>query len=190
MDTFSLAFFVLAFLIVASAIFVVSSKNIFHSAIFLILALFGVAGIFVLLHAHFLAAAQVLIYVGAIAVLMIFAVMLTSRIADKALRHTNEQVGIGLAVSAGLLAVILYSLYHTPFTESAAPVAEGAGKTLGKLLLTEFVLPFEVVSVLLLAALIGAIIIARRDTKRGESVPPRPIPLPKSAQQAKGDIQS
>ncbi len=190
MDTFSLAFFVLAFLIVASAIFVVSSKNIFHSAIFLILALFGVAGIFVLLHAHFLAAAQVLIYVGAISVLMIFAVMLTSRIADKQVRHTNEQVGIGLLISGGLLAVILYSLYHTPFTISDQPIAEGAGMTLGRLLLTKFVLPFEVVSVLLLAALIGAIIIARRDTKTDESVPPRPIPLPKSLQQAKGESES
>jgi NADH-quinone oxidoreductase subunit J len=190
MDTFSLAFFIMAFLIIASAIFVVSSKNIFHSAIFLILALFGVAGLFVLLQAPFLAAAQVLIYVGAISVLMIFAVMLTSRIADATLRHTNEQVGVGLLISSGLLAVILYALYKTPFTESALPPGEGAGMTLGKLSLTKYVLPFEVVSVLLLAALIGAVVIARRDAKTGTNIQPRPIPLPKSAQQKEGATES
>jgi len=184
MDTASLAFFVIAFLIIASSIFVVTSKNIFHSAIFLILALFGVAGLFVLLNAPFLAAAQVLIYVGAISVLMIFAVMLTARIADASLRYTNEQVGLGLAVSVGLLAVILYSLYQTPFEVSGLPVTEGAGMTLGKLLLTKYVLPFEVISVLLLAALIGAVVIARKDTRHGSETKPRHIPLPKSAQKS------
>ena len=119
MDTITLAFFALAFLTIASSIFVVSSKNIFHSAIFLVLALFGVAGIFVLLNAPFLAAAQVRIYVGAVSMLMIFAVMLTARIADQTVRHTNEQVGTGLLVSAGLLAVILYSLWKTPFAISS-----------------------------------------------------------------------
>lgn len=184
MDTITLAFFALAFLIIASSVFVVSSKNIFHSAIFLVLALFGVAGIFVLLNAMFLAAAQVLIYVGAISMLMIFAVMLTARIADSGLRHTNEQAGTGLLVSGGLLAVILYSLWKTPFEVSTGRVAEGAGKTLGELLLTKWVLPFEVVSVLLLAALIGAVVIAKRDPGQKKETPKRPIPLPKAAQKA------
>lgn len=182
MDTITLAFFALAFLIIASSIFVVSSRNIFHSAIFLVLALFGVAGIFVLLDAPFLAAAQVLIYVGAISMLMIFAVMLTARIADSGLRYTNEQVGTGFIVSAGLLAVILYSLWKTPFEISTGKVAEGAGTTLGQLLLTRYVLPFEIVSVLLLAALIGAVVIAKRDPSSKKESPKRTIPLPKAAQ--------
>ncbi|MEW5701650.1 MAG: NADH-quinone oxidoreductase subunit J [Candidatus Zixiibacteriota bacterium] len=159
----TIAFFALALLIIVSALSVVTTKNIFHSAIFLILALFGVAGIFVLLEAPFLAAAQVLIYVGAVAILMIFAVMMTARIADATLQHTNEQVPLGLVISAGLLAVILYSLWQTPISVSAAAPVSGAGKKLGELFLTKFVLPFEVVSVLLLAALIGALIIAKRD---------------------------
>lgn len=186
MDTITLAFFALAFLIIASSIFVVSSKNIFHSAIFLVLALFGVAGIFVLLNAPFLAAAQVLIYVGAVSMLMIFAVMLTARIADSGLRHTNEQVGTGFIVSAGLLAVILYSLWKTPFEISTGQVAEGAGATLGQLLLTKYVLPFEIVSVLLLAALIGAVVIAKKDSVVNKDDPKRTIPLPKAAQRAEG----
>ncbi|MEW5875391.1 MAG: NADH-quinone oxidoreductase subunit J [Candidatus Zixiibacteriota bacterium] len=169
MDSTALAFYSLAFIIIAAAIFVVTAKNIFHSAVYLIVALFGVAGLFVLLQAFFLAAAQVLIYVGAIAVLMMFAVMLTARIADAGVRHTNEQVGTGLLVSLGLLAVMLYSLWDSPFQFSGAPVAEGAGLTLGRQLLTKFVLPFEIVSVLLLAALIGAVVIAKKDdTGRAE----------------------
>lgn len=184
METITLAFFALAFLIIASAIFVVTSKHIFHSAIYLVMALFGVAGIFVLLNAHFLAAVQVLIYVGAVSMLMIFAVMLTARISDATVRHTNEQVGTGFIVSLVLLAVILYSLWKTPFQVSSQAMAEGAGAKLGELLLTKWVLPFEIVSVLLLAALIGAVVIAKRDTRRKRAEEPPPIPLPKSAQKA------
>ncbi len=185
MDTISLAFYALAFLIIAAAIFVVTSKNIFHSAIYLILALFGVAGIYVLLQAPFLAAAQVLIYVGAVSMLMIFAIMLTARIADQTIRHTNEQVPTGLLVSLGLLAVIVYSLWQTPFAISSDPMPEGAGGTLGKLLLTQFALPFEIVSVLLLGALIGAVVIAKKDSVRREPEAPM-TPLPKSAEKVAG----
>ena len=163
MDAITVVFFALALMIIIGAVLVVTARNIFHSAIFLILALFGVAGIFVLLEAPFLAAAQVLIYVGAVAILMIFAVMLTARIADGGVKHTNEQVPTGLAVSAGLLAVILYSLWQTPIAQQATAPGPGSGKKLGELFLTKFVLPFEIVSVLLLAALIGAVIIAKKD---------------------------
>ena len=163
MDTITLVFLALAFLIIVASLFVVSSRNIFHSAIFLILALFGVAGVFVLLEAPFLAAAQVLIYVGAISILMIFAVMMTARIADTQLRYTNDQVPAGLAISLGLLVVMLYSLWQTPIPISAAAPASGAGRKLGELFLTQFVLPFEIVSVLLLTALIGALVIAKKD---------------------------
>jgi NADH-quinone oxidoreductase subunit J len=175
MDSTALAFYALAFVIIAAAIFVVTARNIFHSAVYLIIALFGVAGVFVLLSAFFLAAAQVLIYVGAIAVLMMFAVMLTARIADPSVRHTNEQVAAGLVVSLGLLAVMLYSLWESPFQFSGAPVAEGAGAKLGELLLTKFVLPFEIVSVLLLAALIGAVVIAKKD-EFGRTEPRSTVP--------------
>ncbi len=163
MDTISLVFFALAFMTIVSSLMVVSSRNIFHSAIFLILALFGVAGLFVLLEAPFLAAAQVLIYVGAIAVLMIFAVMLTARIADPTIRYTNEQVPTGLAISLGLLVIMLYSLWNTPIPVSSGVMTGGEGQTLGRLFLTQFVLPFEIVSVLLLAALIAALVIAKKD---------------------------
>ncbi len=183
MSALSLAFYALAFLTIAASIFVVTSKNIFHSAIYLILALFGVAGLYVLLQAPFLAAAQVLIYVGAVSMLMIFAIMLTARIADTSIRQTNEQTVTGLVVSLGLLAIIVYSLWQTPFPISDAPMPEGAGRTLGRLLLTKFVLPFEIVSVLLLGALIGAVVIAKKDPQRREPTMPK-TPLPGATQEA------
>jgi NADH-quinone oxidoreductase subunit J len=77
-DSSQLIFYLFSFMIIISAIYVVTLKNIFHSALFLIIALFGVAGIYILLHAEFLAAVQILIYVGAVSVLIIFAIMLTS----------------------------------------------------------------------------------------------------------------
>jgi NADH:ubiquinone oxidoreductase subunit 6 (subunit J) len=175
MDSITIVFFALALLITVSAFFVVGSRNIFHSAIFLVLGLFGVAGIFVLLEAPFLAAAQVLIYVGAVSILMIFAIMLTARIGDTDVRYTNEQVPTGLAVSAGLLIIILYSLWQTPIATVATSPGPGSGKKLGELFLTQFVLPFEVVSVLLLAALIGALIIARRDRSGSSTGPSQPL---------------
>ena len=87
-------------------------------------------------------------------------------------------------VSAGLLVVILYSLWKTPFAVSPDAVAEGAGMTLGQLLLTKYVLPFEIVSVLLLGALIGAVVIAKKDPSAKSERATKPIPLPKSAQKA------
>lgn len=184
MDAVTLTFFCLAFMTIVSSLMVVSSKNIFHSAIFLILAFFGVAGLFVLLEAPFLAAAQVLIYVGAIAILLIFGVMLTARIADARLRHVNEQVPTGLAISLGLLVIMLYSLWNTPIPVSSAAPTGIAGHTLGRLFLTTFVLPFEIVSVLLLAALIAALVIAKKDgpyQPSDESAPAEKPDLEKAA---------
>ncbi len=158
-------FCLLAFFIILSAILVVSLKNIFHSALFLIFALFGVAGIYVLLHAEFLAAVQVLIYVGAVAILMIFAIMLTTRIASADIKQTNEQAGVAAFVGLAFLLAALYSIPGTAWNVPD-PLPELPAEntlTLGKLLMTDYVLPFEVVSVILLAAMIGAIVLARRE---------------------------
>jgi len=157
-------FWILSFVMLVSAFMVVSLKNIFHCALFLVLCLFSVAGVFVLLEAEFLAAAQVLIYVGAIAILMIFAIMLTSNISSKAIRQTNENVGVAffVAVVFGLSAILLIGNTHV-WRYDVKDVATNNLVLLGKTLLTRFVVPFEVVSVLLLAALIGAIVLARKE---------------------------
>ena len=170
-----IVFFILAFITVISACAVVTLKNVFHCAIFLILCLFSVAGIFILLGAEFLAAAQVLIYVGAIAILMIFAIMLTSELASKKIRQSNENVLIGFFISflfaVGSVALIWITKIRVADDEKGTALwgqAKGALPadniaTLGKYLMTEFMLPFEVVSVLLLAAMIGAIVLARKE---------------------------
>ncbi|HOD65478.1 MAG TPA: NADH-quinone oxidoreductase subunit J, partial [candidate division Zixibacteria bacterium] len=92
-------FWIIATVLLVSGFMVVSLKNIFHSALFLILCLFSVAGIFLLLEAEFLAAAQVLIYVGAVAILIIFAIMLTGNLASRRIRQLNENVLVGFFVS-------------------------------------------------------------------------------------------
>jgi len=158
-----LVFYLLSFITIVSAIYVVTLKNIFHCALFLILALFGVAGIYIMLEAEFLAAVQVLIYVGAVAILMIFAIMLTSQLASKKIRQSNEQVTIAVFICAGFLMASLGSFAYSIWKVTSTPLPENNTLTIGKLLMTDFVLPFEVVSVVLLAAMIGAIVLARRE---------------------------
>jgi NADH-quinone oxidoreductase subunit J len=158
-----IVFYLFAFVIVASALAVVTLKNIFHCALFLILCLFSIAGIFVLLHAEFLAVVQVLLYVGAVAILMIFAIMLTSKLAGREIQMTNEQTFIGAFLSLILVFGLIMSLKNTMFRVSAEELPSRSAFVIGRLLMTDFVLPFELVSVLLLAALIGAIVIARRE---------------------------
>ena len=157
-----LIFYLLSFMIIVSSIYVVTLKNIFHSAIFLILTLFSVAGIYVMLGAEFLAASQVLIYVGAVSVLMIFAIMLTSRLASKKIEQSNEQVPTAIFVCAGFLLISLGSFSNTVWRMSKEMLPEKNIFTIGKLLMTDYVLPFEVVSIVLLAALIGAIVLSRK----------------------------
>jgi NADH-quinone oxidoreductase subunit J len=146
------------------------SRNLVHSALWLIVSLFGVAGLFVLLSAPFLAAIQVLVYIGAIAILFIFAVMLTrsmTRITDM----FNQQWWVG-AVTSGLLFVgmvmgIILPVWGPNGTLSSQPLAIDVATTreIGLALVSGngYVLPFEVASILLTAAMVGAIVIARED---------------------------
>ncbi|MFC1943974.1 NADH-quinone oxidoreductase subunit J [Chloroflexota bacterium] len=160
-------FWLLAAAIVGSALAVVLLRNLFHAALLLVLCFFGVAGIYVLLHADFLAAAQVLIYVGAIAVLLIFAIMLTRQV-QRGSPFNRLWFPAGIA-AAGLLATLIYVFrntnWHTwetnidPLTNEE--LGNGTTGPLADSLFNSFVLPFEVASVLLLAAIIGAIVIIR-----------------------------
>lgn len=167
MTLVQIVFLVLAVAAIGSAVGVVTSKNILYSALLLIACLFVIAGFYVLLEAPFLAAVQVLIYVGAIAVLIIFAVMLTENLMRKQ-RAWNEQWWVALLVALALAAVLLYVVVTAQWQLSAAATPGDAIAALGHSLMSTYVLPFEVASVLLLMALIGAIIIAREERKEGE----------------------
>jgi len=159
-----IVFWILSVVILVSGLMVVSLRNVFHCALFLIMCLFGVAGIYVLLNAEFLAAAQVLIYVGAVAILIIFAVMLTSDLASHRIHMTTENAAVAFVACAFFAIGSVALLSKTEVWQySKVAVTPDNVSSIGKYLMTEYMLPFEVVSVLLLAALIGAIVIARKE---------------------------
>ncbi|RME07486.1 MAG: NADH-quinone oxidoreductase subunit J [Anaerolineae bacterium] len=158
-------FVLIAALTLFSAVMVVTTPNMVRAALWLILALFGVAGTFVLLNAAFLAVVQVVVYIGAIAVLMIFAIMLTRKVMKDSGPQTNSTWGLAALIAAALFGGLTFALTRSPaatlmapdFSTVSDPVAE-----LGRALVSPqaYVIPFEVASVLLLAAMIGAIYVA------------------------------
>jgi NADH-quinone oxidoreductase subunit J len=154
-------FIVLSIITLGAALAVVTSKNLFHSALFLILSFVGVAGLYVLLEAGFLAAVQILVYVGAISILIIFAIMLTRRLMTRDLVQRNTQWGISALVALLLFAVLGFVLLRVNWPVVEAAVPGESISILGQKLMSTYALPFEVASVLLLVALVGSIIIAR-----------------------------
>jgi len=157
----SVIFAILAGITLGSALMVVTSRNLLHCALWLIVSFFGIAGIFVLLQAEFLAVVQVLVYIGAIAMLIIFAIMLTRRIMDPQLPRFNSQWGL-----VGGFAALLFVGLAAVVTRVGWPVAAGevpadAIAQLGADFVGVYAVPFEIASVLLVVAMIGAIIIAR-----------------------------
>jgi NADH:ubiquinone oxidoreductase subunit 6 (subunit J) len=159
----SFSFAVLVILTIASAFVVVSTRNIVHAALALGFCFFGVAGFYLLLDAPFLAGAQVLIYVGAITVLILFAIMLTAQTVAREPRGRVETRLIAGAVALTLFAgVLLPTLRLTPWPVSGEPVRDSL-EYLTRGLLQTYLFPFEVASVLLLVALVGAIVLAKEE---------------------------
>lgn len=165
MTPVQIIFLITAILTLGSALLVVTTRNLIHSALWLVVSLFGIAVLYVLLEAGFLAVVQVVIYIGAIAILMIFAIMLTRKIVNEDIPRFNANWGwalvMGLVMFAGL-AFILISWPGISTELSALPRTADPLKELGVALVSPdaFVLPFEVASILLLAAMIGAIVVA------------------------------
>ena len=157
------AFVGFSVLTLASALMVVLSRNLLHSALFLVLTFFSVAGIYVLLEAEFLAAIQVLIYVGAVAVLYLFALMLTRRITGEGIRQHNAQVIPAALVALVFIGILLPVAWVGNWQISSLPPDPDVIPRLGESLLTTYALPFEVMGVVLLVALVGAIILAREN---------------------------
>jgi len=191
---FDIFFYLFAAAIVASAAVVCFSRNIVHAAFSLLFTFFGVAGIYVLLSADFLAVSQILIYVGGILVLLVFGVMLTNRVTNIDLRSALGARIPALIICGALLALLVSILipghwisfsdtpwkgspWHTNAIEQVTKVTQGAAREIldhqgsygtaseiGKLLMTDYLLPFELISIVLIVALIGAAMIARRES--------------------------
>jgi len=157
------AFLVLAALTLVPAVVVVTSRNLVRAAMALIPSLLGVTGLFVLLQAEFVAGIQVLIYAGAIAVLILFVIMLTEGGTGLAVRQVNTQRWPGLAAAAGFVAALVAVLVRTPWPAGSGTLPAGTTAAVGEAFLTEFVLAFEVSSLVLLVSLVGALVIARRE---------------------------
>jgi NADH:ubiquinone oxidoreductase subunit 6 (subunit J) len=155
------AFWVLAVLLVGSALAVVLSKNLFHAVLWLALALTGTAGVFLLLNAEFLAAVQLLLYAGGIITIVVFAIVVTERLIGERLSQTNRGVGSGAIVAVALLAIIVSTLSQRQLPSTPLPQTGDLTRLLGQQVLTTYVLPFELLALLMLAAMLGAIYFAR-----------------------------
>jgi len=154
-------FFVLSAVTLISGALVVTTRNLFRAALWLVLTFFGIAGLFVLLNAEFLAVAQVLIYVGAISTLIIFAIMLSRGVMDPKARRFNDQWGVVAGFAAILFVLLATILTRVQWPVDVGEVPADAISRIGADLVGPYVIPFEVASVLLVAAMIGAIVIAR-----------------------------
>jgi NADH-quinone oxidoreductase subunit J len=142
------------------------TRNPVTSAMFLVLTIVSLAGLFVLLHAFFLAAVQVLVYAGAVMVLFLFVIMLLDVKAEEQRRMRTTATVLGVLTVAAIYALFLRSFgaFGGP-ADTAAPQLEGATAALGRLLFTEYLLPFEIVSVLLLVAMIGVVLLSKKELK-------------------------
>ncbi len=159
----NVAFGIIALVIVVAAVRVVTTRNIVHAALYLVLVLAAVGAQFILLAAEFIAITQVLLYVGAIVVLFLFGIMLTRAPIGPSMEVDNEQRIVALLVAVALAALLGYALVDG-FSDVELP-GEEVQRTaeVSDSIFSTYLVPFEVASILLLGALIGAIVIARRD---------------------------
>ena len=155
------AFWALSVVLVGSALAVVLGKNLFHSVLWLALALTGTAGIFLLLDAEFLAGVQILLYAGGVVTVVVFAIVVTERLVGTQLSHTSRYVIRGALAAGVFLAFIIRWLSAMPLPLEPVPVGGDLTRAIGGSFLTRFVLPFELLAVLLLVALLGASYFAR-----------------------------
>jgi NADH-quinone oxidoreductase subunit J len=154
-------FWVPAILLVVSALAVVLSKNLFHSVLWLALALTCTAGIFLGLQAEFLAAVQLLLYAGGIVTIVVFAIVVTQKLVGERLSHTSRHLAAGGAVAVLFVALVASTIGRATLSHVRPSMTGDLTRTIGESVLTRYVLPFELLAVLMLAAMLGAVYFAR-----------------------------
>ena len=167
MNVTQILFWFLSVLAVGSAFMVVASKNPVHSILFLIITFFAISGHYILLNAQFLAIVNIIVYAGAIMVLFLFVVMLMNLNAESEPPQKNKYILFGGTIAGACLLLVLIAALKQSAT-SGQIVQTNAGnvgliENLGKLLFTDYVFPFEISSVLFLSAMIGAVVIAKKE---------------------------
>ena len=166
MEASTIIFYILATCVIVFSIMTVTSKKILRSATYLLFVLIATAGFYMLLNYHFIAAVQISVYVGGVVVLYVFAILLTSTRGDQIEQGERKKQLYGLGATVAGLGILAYTLKNTVFQSVASPDEEIAMNVIGRALMGgekyQYILPFEVLSVLLLACIIGGIIIARK----------------------------
>lgn len=163
MTLFDIVFYIFAVITVVSAGVVVFSKNIIYSAFSLLFTFSGVAGIYVLLNADFIAITQLLIYVGGILILLIFGVMLTTNMIDVDLNTKPLKSLPSVVVVAIVAALLVSTMLSTNWKQNQSEYLDSTVNKIGELLLTQYLLPFEIASIVLLVAIVGAAFLARKN---------------------------
>ncbi len=154
-------FWGLSVLLIGSALAVVLTKNLFHSVLYLALSLTATAGVFLALDAEFLAAVQLLLYAGGVVTIVVFAIVVTERLVGERITQTSRGILAGLVLAGALLLGLLRFLRGADLPLERPVIAVDVTRVIGQVLLTEFVLPFELLAVLLLVGLLGALYFAR-----------------------------
>ena len=165
MSVSDILFFIFSAFALIFGVMILVSRNPVNSAMFLVLTIASLAGLFVLLEAFFLAAIQILVYAGAVMVLFLFVIMLLDLKAEE--RRKIKVMGIAGAVVAvgAILAIFFKCLVNTPLNAALAPDFHAGTIELGEVLFSEYLLPFEIVSVLLLVAMVGVVLLSKKDLK-------------------------
>jgi NADH-quinone oxidoreductase subunit J len=161
-------FYFLSFLAVMSALMVVFSKNPVYSVLYLIITFFSIAGHYVLLNAQFLAVVHVIVYAGAIMVLFLYVIMMLN-LNRESETEKSSILKIAATICAGLLMIVMVGSLRgaqEPIVAQTTQTSIGEIKTLGKILFNDFLLPFEITSILLLAAIVGAVMLAKSKSNR------------------------
>ena len=161
-DIFFIAFALLA---LVCGLLVILSHNPVNSAMFLVLTIASLAGLFVLLNAFFLAAVQVLVYAGAVMVLFLFVIMLLDLKEEQRRRIRKFSLALGGLAVAAVAFLLMRSIWFSGVGRTAQPQLEGATRPLGTALFRDFVLPFEIVSVILLVAMVGVVLLSKKELK-------------------------
>ncbi|MAS77653.1 MAG: NADH-quinone oxidoreductase subunit J [Candidatus Neomarinimicrobiota bacterium] len=157
----NIAFGLIVAITLGSALMVVTSKQLLYSAIALLFTLFGVAGLYIFMWADFMAGVQVIVYIGGILVLLIFGIMLTNKISSVNISHTSLQRGVGAVITLGVLGFLIPMINNTAWLQLPSEEPNQTADSIGRLLMMDYLLPFEVASLLLLGALIGAAMLSR-----------------------------
>lgn len=161
-----IAFFILSVMAICGAVFMINAERVIHMALSLAFTFFSIAGIYLLLEAEFLAVIQILIYTGAITILMLFGIMLTKHKVEERTSISIRHGIISFIAVAGLFGLLIWIIYRTPILSQGVRDQVTNVAQLGDRVFKHYVIPFELTSVLLLVALVGAVILAKKEGKK------------------------